>query len=106
MPMEATKTTSFIAGILLVLSEAVIEFYSLPGGVFAFTFFTLIFLLVIGKQIIGECQRQLRTGYDFDKKPWFEPNVLRFVINTFARMLFFLLGFMSAAESMKLVIGI
>ena len=104
--MEATKTTSFLAGVLLVLSDTVIEFYSLPGGVFAFTFFTLIFLLVIGKQIIGECQRQLRTEYDFDKKPWFEPDALRFAVNTFTRILFFLLGYISAAESMKLVIGI
>ncbi|MFC3203102.1 hypothetical protein ACFOEW_14895 [Alteromonas oceani] len=104
--MEATKTTSFIAGVLLVLSEAVIEFYSLPGGVFAFTFFSLIFLLVIGKQIIGEYQRQLRTEYDFDKKPWYEPDTLRFAVNILIRMLFFILGFISAAESMKLVIGI
>ncbi|WOI35823.1 hypothetical protein R1T43_11350 [Alteromonas sp. CI.11.F.A3] len=104
--MDATKTTSFIAGVLLVLSEPVIEFYSLPDGVYGFTFLSLILLLVIGKQIIRESQRQLRTENDFDKNPWYDPDALRFAVNTFTRILFFLLGFISAEESMRLVIGI
>jgi len=103
MPMEATKTTSFIAGALIVLSQVFIELYSFPAGVFAFIFFFLIFFLVIGKQIFREYERQLRNSNEFDRSCWNDPEGKRFAVRLITRMLFLIFGWLSVATVIDLV---
>ncbi|VEL97402.1 hypothetical protein ALT761_02406 [Alteromonas sp. 76-1] len=106
MPMEATKTTSFIAGALMALSEAVIKFYSLPEGVFSLVIFFLIIFLVLGKQITREFERQIHGRHKLDENPWKDTESWRFNFSLIARLLLFCLGFISAAELINLANGI
>ncbi|AMJ94676.1 hypothetical protein AVL56_10450 [Alteromonas stellipolaris] len=104
--MEATKTTSFIAGALIILSDAVIEFYSFPWGVFAFIFFFLFIFLVIGKQITNEYERQIHRRHELDENPWKDTVSLRFNFNLVVRLLLFCLGIISTVELINLEFGI
>ena len=103
--MEATKTTSFIAGAFIAVSGSIIEAYSLPWLINAVIFFPVMFFLVIGQEIHREYKRGVHISNTFYKGP-VDAEGWRIYGRCFARMLIWFTGAISAAIAVGITIGI
>lgn len=105
MAVEATKTTSFIAGVFIAVSGIIIEAYSLPWLINAIVFFPVMFFLVIGREIHREYKRGMHISNTFYKGP-IDAEGWRIYGRCIARMFIWLLGVVSAEIAVGVANGI